>query len=72
MLDRYTLSENSIRSRLSEIYKNISNRRDAYDSNEVMFLYGDDFTFNNNAGFINMDTLIKVVSEDSNYRKELD
>jgi lysosomal alpha-mannosidase len=71
MLDRYTLSENSIRSRLSEIYKNISNRRDAYDSNEVMFLYGDDFTFNNNAGFINMDTLIKVVSEDSNYKNKM-
>jgi hypothetical protein len=71
MLDRYTLSESSIKDRLSSIYRNISNRRDAYNSDEILFLYGDDFTFNNEAGFTNMDTLIKAISEDSYYKEKM-
>lgn len=62
-LESYVLPEYRIRENLEAAYRDFLDRRKAYKTNEIFFLYGDDFTFRNDAAFQNMDIFIKLMNE---------
>jgi hypothetical protein len=68
---KYNQSEETIKYKLNSIYKNISNRGDAYNSDEIMLLYGDDFTFKTDAGFKNLELIIKLISNDNEFKNKM-
>jgi len=70
-LNGNTFSSDTINRNLNNIYEHFKEVRKAYKSNNIMFLYGDDFTFSNKSAFENMENLIRLFNESEEYKDKI-
>lgn len=69
--ERYALDSWRIKSLMKKIYNHFLEIAKAYRTNEIMFLYGDDFVFSSKAPFQNIEKLMQFFSEHEDYKDKI-
>jgi hypothetical protein len=72
MLEKTYDSPSYFENQLDRIYNYFKDMSDSYPTKELMFLYGDDFTFKNaNQNYLNIEAMIKAFSNNANYKDKI-